>query len=185
MEYLYKKFRNKVVSEIRKSKVEYYTEYFNKYKSNMKMLWTGIRSIVDVKYKAGSTISHLIGADNAEVDDSKEMANIFNVFVDTATKINEKIPRTEKSPLDYLSSRNLNAFFISAVSPNEVENIIGSLKSGKAVGPYGIPIFFLKLLSQYISLPLSDIINSSFVNGIFPDLLKLASHTFIQKAIIK
>ena len=44
----------------------------------MKMLWTGIRSIVDVKYKAGSTISHLISADNAKVDDSKEMANIFN-----------------------------------------------------------------------------------------------------------
>ena len=56
----------------------------------MKMLWTGIRSIVDVKYKAVSTISHLIGADNAKVDDSKEMANIFNVFVNTAKKINEK-----------------------------------------------------------------------------------------------
>ena len=154
MEYLYKKFRNKVVSEIRKSKVEYYTEYFNKYKSNMKMLWTGIRSIVNVKYKAGSTISHLIGADNAKVDDSKEMANIFNnVFVNTAKKISEKIPRTKKSPLDYLSSRNLNSFFISAVSPNEVQNIIGSLKSGKAVGPYSIPIFLLKLLSQYISFP--------------------------------
>ena len=91
MEYLYKKFRNKVVSEIRKSKVEYYTEYFNKYKSNMKMLWTGIRSIVDVKYKAGSTISHLIGADNAKVDDSKELANIFNnVFVNTAKKSMKK-----------------------------------------------------------------------------------------------
>ena len=84
----------------------------------------------------------------------------------------KKIPRTKKSPLDYLSSRNLNSF--SAVSPNEVQNIIGSLKSGKAVGPYSIPIFLLKLPSQYISFPLSDIINSSFVNGIFPDLLKLA-----------
>ena len=89
-------------------------------------------------------------------------------------KINEKIPRTKKSPLDCFSSRNLNSFFISAVSPNEVQNIIGSLKSGKAVGPYSIPIFLLKLLSQYISFPLSDIINNSFVNGIFPDLLKLA-----------
>ena len=42
MEYLYKKFRNKVVSEIRKSKNEYYAEYFAKHKTNMKMLWPGI-----------------------------------------------------------------------------------------------------------------------------------------------
>ena len=41
MEYLYKKFRNKVVSE-RISKNEYYAEYFAKHKTNMKMLWSGV-----------------------------------------------------------------------------------------------------------------------------------------------
>ena len=86
MEYLYKSFRNKVVSKIKKRKVEYYTEYFNKYKSNMKMLWTGIQSIVNFKHKAGSTISHLIGADNAKVDDSKEMAHILTTFLLTLQK---------------------------------------------------------------------------------------------------
>ena len=60
------------------------------------------------------------------------------------------------------------------MSPNEVQNITSSLKSGKAVGPCSIPVFLLKLLSQYISFPPSDIINRSFVNGLFPDLLKLA-----------
>ena len=69
------------LSEIRKSKVEYYTEYFNKNKSNMKMPWKGIRSIVDVKYKAGSTISHLIGADNAKVDDSKKWLIFLTTFL--------------------------------------------------------------------------------------------------------
>ena len=38
MEYLYKKFRNKIVSEIRKSKNDYYSQYFTKHKTNMKML---------------------------------------------------------------------------------------------------------------------------------------------------
>ena len=36
MEYLYKKFRNKVVSEVRKSKNQCYAEYFSKHKTNMK-----------------------------------------------------------------------------------------------------------------------------------------------------
>ena len=57
MEYLYKKFKNKMVSELRKSKTEYYTKYFDTHKSNMKQLWAGIRSIVDLKYKVGSCIS--------------------------------------------------------------------------------------------------------------------------------
>ena len=42
IEYLYKKLRNKVVTEIRKSKNDYYADYFTKHKNNMKMLWSGI-----------------------------------------------------------------------------------------------------------------------------------------------
>ena len=34
MEYFYKKFRNKVVTEIRKSKNDYYSQYFAGHKSN-------------------------------------------------------------------------------------------------------------------------------------------------------
>ena len=60
MEYLYKKFRNKMVSELRKSKAEYYTKYFSTNRSNMKQLRADIRSIVDLKYKVGSCISYLI-----------------------------------------------------------------------------------------------------------------------------
>ena len=38
MEYFYKKFRNKIVCEIRKSKNDYYSQSFTEHKSNMKML---------------------------------------------------------------------------------------------------------------------------------------------------
>ena len=41
-EYLYKKFRNRIVSELRSSKVKYYNQYFTDHKSNMKKLWSGI-----------------------------------------------------------------------------------------------------------------------------------------------
>ena len=86
VEYLYKKFRNKVVSEIRKSKNEYYAEYFTKHKTNMKMLWSGIRSIINSKSNIGSIIS-CFTHNGVKVDDSKQMANIFNnVFVNTAKK---------------------------------------------------------------------------------------------------
>ena len=46
--YLYRKFRNHVVAEQWQSKIKYFQNYFEKYKTNMKMLWSGIRSIVIV-----------------------------------------------------------------------------------------------------------------------------------------
>ena len=49
--YLYRKFRNRVVSEQQKGKIKYFQSYFEKNKTNMKMLWTGIKSIVNVKAK--------------------------------------------------------------------------------------------------------------------------------------
>ena len=94
--------------------------------------------------------------------------------MNTAHKINEKIPRTRKSPSDYLSFSNTYSFFIAAVTPEEIQIIINSMKNGKAIGPYSIPVYLLKMLSEYIAVPLRDIIYDSFSSGLFPDLMKLA-----------
>ena len=45
-EYLYKKFRNRIVKS---SKIKYYNQYFTDHKSNMKKLWSGIKSIINIK----------------------------------------------------------------------------------------------------------------------------------------
>ena len=68
MEYLYKKFTNKVVTEI--SKNDYYADYFTKNKINMKVLWSGIRSIVNSNTNVGSNISSLIH-NGVHTEDSK------------------------------------------------------------------------------------------------------------------
>ena len=60
--YLYSKFRNCVISEQRKSKIEYYQNYFEKHKTNMKMLWTGIKSIINLKAK--HQLSHIFHLKN-------------------------------------------------------------------------------------------------------------------------
>ena len=112
-EYFYKKFRNRVVSEIRSSKINYYNHYFVEHQTNMKMLWTGIRSIINIKSKQFYNISQLVQNDEI-VQNSKEIANIFNnYFVNIAGKIDSEIPRTRKSPLDYLGDKLEKSFFIS------------------------------------------------------------------------
>ena len=43
----YKKFRNCVVHKIRKSKSEYFKNYFDQHKTSMKKVWSGLRKIVN------------------------------------------------------------------------------------------------------------------------------------------
>ena len=76
-ECLCKTFRNKVVFETRKSRNDYYNNYFNTHKNDMKRLWSGIRSIINVSSKSGPCISQLI-QNGKEIDDPMKMANILN-----------------------------------------------------------------------------------------------------------
>ena len=72
----------------------------------------------------------------------------------------------------YLKNSNENSFFLT---PNNQRNWgISNLKLSKAVGPSSILIRILKYHKKELAKPLSELINSSFNLGIFPNLLKLA-----------
>ena len=95
--YLYKKFRNRVVSEQHREKTRHFQNYFETHKTNIKMLWAGIKSIVNTKSKNQfSQISHLL--DNGiRINDPVKMANIFDhYFVNVGSCIDKSIPRTKK-----------------------------------------------------------------------------------------
>ena len=59
-EYFYKKFRNRVVNELKTGRVRYYDQYFTEHKNNTKMLWSGIRSIINVKNNRLKHISNCL-----------------------------------------------------------------------------------------------------------------------------
>ena len=46
---LYKQFRNRITIELKESKKNYFHNYFNVNSNNMKLLWTGIKSIISLK----------------------------------------------------------------------------------------------------------------------------------------
>ena len=109
------------------------------------MLWIGIGSIINIKRKQFYNISQLV--QNGEiVQNSKEIDKIFNnYFVNIAGKIDSEIPRTRKSPLDYIGDKLEKSFFQSPKNSAEVEGIIAQLKNKKSVGPYSIPCNLLRL----------------------------------------
>ena len=62
-----------------------------------------------------------------------------------------------------------------------MEDIISNLDSAKSVGPHSIPENLLKILKRYISHPLTELVNQSFLTGIFPHKLKVAKVVSIYK----
>ena len=76
--------------------------------------------------------------------------------------------------IDYMPTANDKSFFVSPVTPEEIEINIGSLNHGKSSDHYSIPTKLLKILCSDIAIPISVIVNESFAKGLFPDKLKVA-----------
>ena len=69
---------------------------------------------------------------------------------------------------------NLDSFFISPCTSDEISILIQSLKLGKSSGPNSIPIKVLKIIGTPVSTDILLLINESFVSGTFPEKLKIA-----------
>ena len=170
----YRTYRNQIVNLKRICKEDYFKNFFMQNRINSKKVWDGIRTLINTKKRKSSNQINL-NINDKTITDETQIANHFNVFFTSiATKLLKKIPPTTKTVLLFLRNSNENSFFLTPTTPKEIEDIISKLKLGKAVGPNSIPTRILKDHKKVLSKPLSDLINSSFNLGIFPDLLKLA-----------
>ena len=75
---LKKMSKNCVVAENRKSKASYFKNYFATYSGNMKMLWSGTKSIINAKKISVNLISSLTDKDGNSM--RSKMAEVFNDF---------------------------------------------------------------------------------------------------------
>ena len=168
----YKLSRNHIVDLIRQSKSNYYRNFFDNNLKSSKIIWSGINSLISSKSKKKkSNVS--LDVDGHLTSDKKLIAESFNeYFTQIAEKIKERLPQTKKSFRDFLDNPCGNSFFLSPTTPEEVKNIVISLDTKKATGPYSIPHQLLHELPTEISCILSDIFNQSFKTGKFIKALK-------------
>ena len=180
-EYLHKKFRNRVVNELRTSKVDYYKKYFTEDRDNINILWNGIRSIINVQNSKFNNISQII-QNGQIIKNPKSIAESLNqYFVNVADNIDKEIPRTRKYPLDCMGVKNISSYFVSPTDEGEAISIISQMQTGKSVGRFSIPLNLFKILKCAIAPSLVVLNNESFCTGIFPDKLKIAKVIAIHK----
>jgi hypothetical protein len=67
-----------------------------------------------------------------------------------------------------------HTFHFRQVTENEVESIITSLRNKFSCGHDDIPVSLIKEVKHLIVKPLTHVVNSSLISGLFPDSLKIA-----------
>ena len=170
----YKFYRNRIVTLLRLSKKLHYRNYFVANSNNVRKVWTGIREIISVKNsKASNDISLLVN--NTVTSDPVTVSESFNEFFSSvATKVRSKIPASRHNFSTWLQNPHQHSIFLSPSDPDEIQTILNSFSKNKASGPNSIPLNILNIVSQEISIILSNLVNLSFLTGIFPSKLKEA-----------
>ena len=103
------------------------------------------------------------------------MSNCFNdFFVNIGNSVEAKIPRVDTPFTEFLKDKNNITLFLKPVNEDEVKSMISNMAASKACGPNSIPTQILKTNFEFLVSPLKHIINLSFTEGCFPQLLKLA-----------
>ena len=88
------------------------------------MLWSGIKSIINIKNNKFHNMSQIV-QNGVAINDPKKIAKVFNhCFTNIASKVDSEIPRSRKSPSDYLGNKCESNFFLSPTDSAEIENII-------------------------------------------------------------
>ena len=117
------------------------------------------------------------------ITNSKNFAEHFKkLFTEIGTNTQNKILPTKKYYTDYLLNPNNETFFITPTTDEEISDIISDLNISKSTGPNSIPPKVMKQIKDVILAPLAKLINRSFHNGVFPNILKIAEVITIFKS---
>ena len=158
----------------RKLKLNYYQNKCNEFRKNGKKMWTLINKI-NGKINDKTCIIDYLKVNNIKYLMGKDISNQFGKYFSSvgkefALKIGEP-----KTPLqNYLDKIQINpkCMFFEPVSLQEVSNIIQSLKPKNSSGYDDISNKLVKELHPVILKPLTEVINRSLQEGIFPDDMK-------------
>lgn len=114
----------------------------------------------------------------------QEVANIFNNFFSSIGGDSTLTIASTPKRFPEVSTTQ-NTLYLSPVDPYEINTIIKNLKNKRSHGIDEIPPTLLRQCANELTLPFYILLNQSFEEGVFPDLLKKALIKPIHKKNIK
>ena len=171
----YKHYKNVLTSSVHLAKKLYFSRRINECKGNLRKVWTVINEALSRKKLEQSSPCLYRNADGSVVD-KKSLASAFNSYFTTLPSV--LIPPPSRVSCFPLTEKT---FFLSPCSTTEISSIISQLPSSCSVDSFGLSNNVLKKISQFVSHPISHIINLSLSSGIFPHLFKVTTVVPLHK----
>ena len=110
------------------------------------------------------------------IHNKQAVGNALNYyFINIAHELMQNISNTNVNYFNvFLNTRNNNSMFLIPIIEQELMDVVDIFKSKKSCDCNGLSMKMIKKVSYLISKPLTNIFNTSFNSGIFPDEMKIA-----------
>ncbi|KAK3919186.1 putative RNA-directed DNA polymerase from transposon BS [Frankliniella fusca] len=164
----YRKIYKKVIENAKRLSIK--SEILNA-KNITKTTWKVINRNMGKEERDRSNVEIRIAENDPIITDPKVVADKFNVyFSEIASKLIGNNARNGTSPNN---SSNLS-MYLSPVTESDIIVAISKLKNKKCSGHDDVTDYIVKTCYVPLVKPLQHLIQSSFNNGIFPEVLKIS-----------
>ena len=164
--------RQEIIKETRKNKFLYLKTKFINCGTNIKKFWENL-NIFFGRQKKISYPNNMVYK-NKNVAGDFEIAETFNKhFSEVAPNLINKLPKNSNNPTK-TTPENQSSFLFQKTSRYEILTHLNKLDKNKAKDLYNFPIDIVKASADLLAEPLSETINHSIQQGVFPETLKHA-----------
>jgi hypothetical protein len=138
------------------------------------MSWKIIKVVIKKKKSSNNNLATFL-INGIKTDNPETIVTSFNnYFTSLGPTLDKKIANSKINPISYIKKAYPNNIFLNPCSEEEISKIIDGLKSCSA-GWDEIPSNIIKI-NKHIRTPIiTHIVNQSFLQGKFPDELKIAN----------
>jgi hypothetical protein len=146
---------------------------------NIRKIWQHINEALGRKKTLQQNMPYLTYNDS-DLTEKHDIATAFNnYFCNIAKTLHEDLP---DGKYHYDGPKSQNSLMLLPTSVEEINSIIRHMKMQKSSGGSdNFNSLHLKWVVDYISQPLSDLINSCMEQGVFPEVLKISKVIPIHK----
>ena len=171
----YKSYRNILIRTIQAAKRMYYNNIIVQNRSKPDQIWKTIHELVNIKKKTIFSPTKLITDEGKTITDKIDIANNFNeYFANVGINLAKSLKQPKSINTNESSNKLHNSFFLTPTNEDEVSSLISMLNNKKSTRHNDINTKCIKFSKPIIAPVLSDLFNLAFLQGDFPNCLKVA-----------
>ena len=179
---VWKRFRNKTNSVIKRAQESYYKDIINSHNNSSRNLWKTFGSILNKNKQTRRKIDN-IKINESIINDPQKISESFNSFFsEIGANLAKKFSNNKNEDYkNYLSNPADQSILLYRINSNEIKDAISNLKNSNSSSHDDITSKFVKISLPILIPALEKVFNLSVSTGIYPSNLKIAKVIPIYK----